>query len=353
MCPVLDPARARVNRPAASTAFQLQWMRRHRLLGASGLLAERGIISEQIAALVRPLADRHGRLTNARIVEERRVFSAMAHGDVSALALKGCRLGHTVYHDPALRLRADIDLLVSPGSIPAARTVLAGIGYRPLYATAGGTPIPQEAWVRDYESGHHMIDLHWKLRTHPCLRDRLEFDEQWEARVPLPSLAEGAFGQSAPHALLNASMHWFDNLYCLESPLVWILDKDLLWRAMDATEQRRTITLAEERGLAGLLAESLRLAHRHFHTPVDEDTIAKLDAAGKGRRPTRLIALQRRRLRSWLYALRCEPGWRGKWHRLRESLLPPAAHMRERYPEGSRFGVIGLWGRRVRERLMG
>ncbi len=337
----------------ANTAETIRWLRRNRLLGVSSLLVQRGRISDEVETLAGAVAQRHGRQTVGQLAEEARVFSALVEAGVATLALKGCRLAYSVYADPSQRLRVDIDLLVSPDCLSAAREVLKEIGYRPLYSTPGGTPIPQETWIRDAEPGRHMIDLHWKLRTHPCLRDRLNFEEQWQSRVALPGLAEGAYGQSAPHALLNASMHWFDNLYGKEYPLVWILDKDLLWRAMDDNERDLTLNLARDRGLAGLLAESLRLAHHHFGTPVEQETIAMLDAAGKGRRPTRLIALQRRRFRSWLFALRCEPGWRGRWHRLRESLLPPAAHLRERYPEGSRFGVLGLWGRRVRERLMG
>lgn len=337
--------------PGEQTANAIRWLQVNRLLNAAGLLADRSLVSDQVATLAGPLATKRELVSEARLSEENRVFAALANSNVSALALKGCRLAHTIYPDPAQRLRADIDILVAPTDLDKARDALRELGYRPEYDNPGGTPIPQEAWVRETNGYRFMVDLHWKLRTHPCLRDRLDFDEQWQARVPLPALAEGAFGQSAPHALLNASMHWFDNLYGHRYPLHWILDKDLLWRAMEPDEREEAVALACERGLGGLLAESLRLARDHFLTPVDDDTIGTLDAAGKGRRPTRLIALQHRRVRSWLFALRCEPGWRGKWHRLKESILPPAAHMRERYPAGSRWGLPGLYWRRIRSRL--
>ena len=353
MAPTSNSHQQLRSRTGAEAADQLRWMRRHRLMGVMDLLAKRGIMSAEARNMTQPLAKRYGRVAPRQLAMETKVVETMISGRVRALVLKGLLLAHSVYPEPEQRLRVDMDILVPPQDLQSARQLIHSIGYRPLYQSPGGTPIPQEAWVRDADGYRHMIDVHWKLRNHPCLRDRLGFDEQWQDRVPLPSLAEGACGQSAPHALLNASMHWFDNVYSLNYPLVWILDKDLLWRSMDEDERQKTIALATDRGLAGLLAESLRLARHHFETPVGEDTIATLDAAGRGRRPTRLIALQNRRMRSWLYALHCEPGLNGKWHRLRHALFPPAAYLRERYPEGSALGVAGLWGRRIKERLMG
>ena len=334
-------------------AGQLRWLRANRLLGVVDLLVERGVVLPAVRNLAGPLIERHGLVPARQMAAESEVMGSLASGGVRALALKGLLLSHTVYPEPNQRLRVDLDVLVSPEELEPARKTLKEIGYRPMFSVPGGTPLEQEAWVRQTHGFGHMIDLHWRLRNHPCLRERFDFEPQWQESIALPSLAAGARGQGRVHALINASMHWFDSLYADDYPLVWLFDKDLLWRAMSDAERRQTEHMAGERGLAGLLAESLRQARGHFSTPVDDDTIERLAHAGQGRRPTRLLSVRHSRLRAHLFALRCEPGLRGKAWRLKESLFPPASHLRERFPDGSRFGVAGLWGRRIGKRLKG
>lgn len=342
--------------PAASSAGrdagdQLRWLKRHRLIAAADLLAGRALIRAEVSALANRLNGHRPAISEATLAEEKRVISGLASAGLPVLALKGLRLAWTVYPHPAQRPRSDMDLLAAPENVAAARELLDQLGYRPLHAVAGGTPMEQEAWVADLAGGRSMIDLHWKLRNHPCLRDRLDFDEQWAAAVALPGLGEHARGQSNVHALLNASMHWFDRLYAERFPLLWLLDKDLLWRAMSETEQQQACTLAAERGLAGLLGESMRLTRKHFATPISNEQLAALDEAGRKRRPSCLIALHQRRLAALRFALSCEPDLRSKLRRVRHSLFPPPAHMRQRFPHGSRLGLAGLYWQRIRKRL--
>ncbi|WP_376696600.1 nucleotidyltransferase family protein [Wenzhouxiangella sp. EGI_FJ10305] len=337
--------------PAHDVAGQLRWLREHRLVALSGLLQQRGMISADVASLARGFEANKPTVGEAQMAEEKRVFAGLASAAVPALALKGARLAWSIYDHPAQRPRTDMDVLVAPKAVAQGRTALESLDYRPLNPVAGGTPIEQEAWIHDGAHGRSMVDLHWKLRNHPCLRDRLDFDEQWAEAIALPGLCEGARGQSAAHALLNASMHWFDSIHGERYPLVWLLDKDLLWRGMNEEEHGAVCELAGERGLAGLLAESLRLTRAAFATPIDDDVIDQLIRAGQGRTPTRLIALRHRRLRAFWFALWCEKGLRDKLWRLRQSVLPPAEHMRRRFPGGSRLGLPGLYWQRIRRRL--
>lgn len=337
--------------PADDVAAQLRWLRQHRLVALSGLLRQRGMISADVASLARGFETGNPTVGEAQMAEERRVFAALVAADVPALALKGARLAHTVYPDPAQRPRTDIDVLIAPDTLASARSVLGSLGYEPQFTIEGGSPKEQEAWLRSSPDGSFMIDLHWKLRNHPCLKDRFDFEEQWKASIPLPGLCEGARGHESGHALLNASMHWFDCIYADRYPLIWLLDKDLLWRSMNDSERRAVCRLADERGLAGLLAESLRLARAAFDTPVEDARLDELARAGRGRTPTRLVELRDRRFRAPLFALACEKGMQRKLRRLRQWVVPPAAHMRQRFPDGSRLGLVGLYWRRIRRRL--
>lgn len=118
--------------------------------------------------------------------------------------------------------------------------------------------------------------MHWGLRDHPLLREVLSFEEQYGEAVELSSLAAGVWGQDHVHALLNSVMHWYDDLYEHRRPLIWLLDNDLLWRAMNESQREQTIALASERGVAGLLADVLERTRAVFETPVSDSTLAEL-----------------------------------------------------------------------------
>ena len=337
--------------PANDLAEQLRWLRVHRLLAVSTLLRRRGLIARQVDFLARGLEERKPTVAADQLAEERRVFTALVAADLPVLALKGACLAYTIYSDPAQRPRSDVDILVASDALERTRSVIESLGYRPQFTIEGGSPKEQEAWLLDGADRQFMIDLHWKVRNHPCLKDRLTFREQWEASTAVPWLVDGARGHGNAHALLNASMHWFDCIYADRYPLIWLLDKDLLWRAMGAVQREAVCELAIDRGLSALLGESLRLTRAVFDTPADDELIDELMLAGRGRTPTRLIDMRNRRFRASLFALSCEKGAANKLRRLRQWVIPPPAHMRQRFPQGSRAGLVGLYWRRIRRRI--
>ena len=331
---------------------QLRWLKENRLAGVRDLLSQRGLLlSPDVGALLNRMGPRGVLEAPWRLDAERQVGAAFGTSGPPTLVIKGVSLAWSLYPEPNQRLRTDMDLLVSPSGVEAARSVLRDLGYVPSYSVAGGTPTEEEAWRRRFGNEIHVVDLHWRLRGHPCLRDRLGFDEQFRASVGIEHLAPGIRGQGLVHALLTASMHWFDSLYAARYPLVWILDIDLLWRAMDSEQREQLQALSVERGLSALVAENLAQAQECFNTPVEADYLEAMREGGRGRRPTRLIALRQSPMRAHWFALRCEPDARARLRRLWRIFFPSARYLRERYPEGSRFGVVGLWGGRVRSRL--
>ena len=334
-----------------SQAEALEWLGANRLLSLTDLLRDRGLIGGELAALAKPLGERRALVGEAMLAHERRVVSGFAAAGIEALVLKGCLLAYRAYPDPRQRWRSDLDVLVAPEAMARVREVLAEMQYRPIHSVPGGTPIRQETWFRDDGATRQYVDVHWDLRDHPLLRSRFSFEEQYRASVALPALAPGARGQGDVHALLNSAMHWYDDLYEHQQPLAWLLDNDLLWRQMDADERRKAADLAVERGIAGLLADVLARTREAFETPVADATIDELGRAGRAEPATRIIAASSSRYRSFWLSLRSEPGWGARVSRLRRSILPPPGHMRERYPGGSRFGLPGLYLRRIWKRV--
>ena len=337
----------RLNGPAE----QLRWLGEHRLLGVADLLVERELIPESLAQMSTTLKRKSAPVTAEQMASESRVMTGFVEAGVQALALKGCLLGFGYYPEPSQRWRADLDVLVAPESLDAARATLRSLDFRPMWEVAGGTPMDQESWLHGHGPERRVVDLHWGLRNHPVLRGVLSFEEQWEQAIPLEGIGPGVMGQGPIHGLINASMHWFDDLYDQPRPLGWLLDKDLLWRAMDGAQCHQLADLGCQRGVAGLLAESLAMTRDVFATPIPDDLIEQLAKTGQTQPATGMIRANRNPWRAYWFALRCEPGLGGKVRRLWASLFPPAAHMRQRYPEGSRLGLPGLYAKRILRRM--
>jgi len=334
----------------ADTAERLKWLTRHRLLGVSQLLVERGLMSADLGLLAERLAHRQAWVPAAQEAEEARVVQALSAAGCPSLVLKGCLLAHTVYPRSNQRWRGDLDVLVDQAALARARAELERLGYRPLWRVSGGTPSHQETWVIDRSSSRRSVDLHWRLRNHPALCDRLGFDEQYARAINVPGLPPGTLGQHPLHALLNAVMHWYDQLTPAARPAVWLLDIDLLWRKFDQAGVAELLDLAAKRELAGLLADLLGQARRVLATPVSADCLADLARSGAGQRPTRLIRAGRSRWSAFAFALRCQPGWRPGLAWLRQTLLPSRAYLVERDPGGARIGWARLQWRRWRGR---
>ena len=96
-------------------------------------------------------------------------FAAFDAAGVDALLLKGPALARMLYEPGERRGYVDVDLLVSPRDLQAARQVLADLGYRNALEPFGidemAADLDSETWARtgDSASAGLMIDLHRRL----------------------------------------------------------------------------------------------------------------------------------------------------------------------------------------------
>lgn len=331
---------------------QLVWLLRNRLLPASKLLYERGLIGAAINRGASSFSGDIGWLPEEQLVEERRVFSAFTTNGVRALALKGCLVGHLVYPDPRVRPRTDLDVLIPVYEREAARAVLRQLGYRRRMAVDEHEHAIQEQWNRRHKNGRiDMIDLHWDLRKQTLFHGLFPFESLWERSVVLPSLGVQARGVDPIHSLINAALHWFE-LQLDHMPQVWLLDIDLLWEQLDEAGQKELVDIAIGRNVAGLVGQCLANARTVFATEVTDDVLKHLQEAGRKEKATGLIKAGRTPLGYHWFEFQSTPGLSGKAGWLAKALFPPPENMRIRYPEGSRFGVAGLYARRFLARLV-
>ncbi len=202
------------------------------------------------------------------------IREAFRSADILFLVIKGPALAGTVYADPASRPASDVDLLVTPNRMAAARAVLETIGYRCLdrrFDSARGFFADEVFVSRDGRSNRRPVELHWDLHRfsgidrEPGVEDLMKRSVQARFHsVPFRSL-------SSVDALMHRAMNnAFDHDRDLR--LIGIYDALLLAGRLDEGEWEtlKERTVAWRARLATEL--SLRLAMALFGwTPPDGD----------------------------------------------------------------------------------
>jgi hypothetical protein len=318
----------------------------------AGRLMQAGAASPARPAL-RPLfaaAAREEAITFMMLSAEARRLVGLAQAEgLPVLLLKGSALAHWLYAEPTQRSCGDVDLLL-PSRALAEQLAhrLAADGYQRA-RTSGALVAYELMCTRSVAPGWTLeLDIHWGLVNSPLFAQRLSFDELMAEAVPLPGLGPGARGLGAVHALLHACMHRAINLANREGDhLKWLYDLVLLAERLDAAQWQRLQSLAQQRGLAGLVVNGLQAAADVFGRPLAAAPLAALRQAAAHE------TLDAGRLSDWAYmqqqAYRALPsaGLRLRW--LWQRLFPSQDYMRALY--GDRTSYTALLGERLRRVL--
>lgn len=261
--------------------------------------------------------------------------TALHAGSVRPILLKGPAVARWLYaDDPAARGYADIDLLVAPLQMEAARTVLRGLGYEapPHIWVDGDVPAHDGAWTRTADGA--VVDLHHTVHGCELLPDEVVW-RALSAGTQTMTVGDGqvtvlGLPARALHVVLHmeatygpGSKPWSDLARALAS-----VDVDV-WR--EAAGVARRLGIEAEMGAklrrldaGALLAEQLdlptspspRLAF--FGLTSDQQALARLAVLD---------------------------GWPAKLRYVRGKLLPPPAYLRQvtspRAPLADR-GAVGL-----------
>ncbi len=227
-----------------------------------------------------PLAARHGAVHPRLAAAERAAFAstvrtaqlserfvaALAESGVDSVTLRGPALGAVYWGDAALRASVDIDLLVSPTDVPAARRVFEALGLsasdiRPLWylrrwhyneSYAGGEP-------------RAVVEMHWSVvRPHagriaiPVLLAEAETVVAHGTRLRAPS---------PPWQLLVCAVHAVSHYLALRE----LLDVAFIARGLKPDDWQRVLALARSSRLAPALYYAVAAsAERLGWRPPDE-----------------------------------------------------------------------------------
>lgn len=255
--------------------------------------------------------------------ELRLVLTTLAQENLSVLLLKGTALAYTLYPEPHLRDRCDIDLLFpTRDEAERAWSVLKTHGYQRSMTMAGDL-ISYE--FSCYKTIHGVltcaIDVHWRLSNSLLFAERFNFAELAEASVPISALGPHARGLCPVHALLLACIHRVSNLPDVTADrLIWLFDIHLLSKRMTEMQWELLIKVATERSLCGPILDGLQSAKAWFGTATPELALEILRAG----------ATQTRWRFEWLsIGFLPSNAMRLRW--LRQYLFPDISFMREQY----------------------
>jgi len=187
-------------------------------------------------------------LRNALLARElTRVLSLLNEEHVPVIPLKGIPLAESLLGDPALRVCADIDLLVPPKYFPAAFRILRCSGYEARFTEPSLVGLLARygkdcALMRQDHACSYPLQLHCGLIWGgPAERNLIE--EIWSAAPRTTFYGVSAFALSPEWEFLYLAVHAARHGFL---PLKWLVDLDLLssreaidWR--DVKEKARRL----------------------------------------------------------------------------------------------------------------
>ena len=207
----------------------------------------------------------------------REVLDAFDGMRLEAMPVKGLVLAETLYGDIGARPCADLDVLVRPADLPAARAALRAIGFRqravPGYK-ALVHPFHDPAWARGEGADHVRLELHWGLWADH--EHRLGTDGLWDRSVTSTLQGRATRMLSPEDTLLHLAIHRTRSALRLR----WLVDvAELVRRDGEGLDWPSFVERA--RGARALTASGvvLDLAHRLLAAPVPTATLERLGIA--------------------------------------------------------------------------
>lgn len=203
-----------------------------------------------------------------------RVLRILESANISAVPYKGPALAALAYGDVALRKFCDLDLIVRPRDIIAAKSSLVAHGYqwRPFKGQVTG---PGEArnlrFWHEYNFVHPdnsaTVDLHWRISSRRFPVD-IDLDSLWEQLGNARLLGHNIRAFPPEVALLLLCIHGSKDLWWKR--IGWICDIAELLSALPAIDWPRALQLATETGTRRMFLLGLALAGELLQAPVPE-----------------------------------------------------------------------------------
>lgn len=259
-----------------------------------------------------------------------RVTRCLATASIGFAVFKGGALAYTVYDDPALRPREDLDILIALGDVPRAAEALRSEGYVEVEESGGSVATHQRHFVR-HEGGalRHACDVHWRVTNPHAFAAAVDTVALIRRAVPLAAAGPAVRVLTGSDALFVAAIHRV--AHHDGSDLLWVFDVARLLATLRAPEIDAALRMAEASQVRAVVADALLGAARWFAAPLSADVTAWCNRSRDAAEPTAAFLSGELRAADVLVSdLRAIPDWTTRLQLVRERLFPPAAYMRAR-----------------------
>jgi len=205
------------------------------------------------------------------------LLTVFAEAGINAIPYKGAVLAASLYGNIALREFSDLDLIVTPGQVPAARAALVARGYVPEIAL---TSAEERALVssragyflrfdRPTRAGDVTLELHWRIpSTFAIDVSRLRLTSVALLGREVPQIAtEDLFVLLCAHGVKHA---W--------NQLKWICDIAVILERRPALDWPSLLDQATRAGARRVVLLGCAMASRTLRTPLPETLSAAIAA---------------------------------------------------------------------------
>jgi hypothetical protein len=222
-------------------------------------------------------------MRNTALADElMRVTAAFTAVGVEVMPVKGIVLAETLYGSLALRPASDLDILVHPSDLPAARAALyqLGFGHRaePLFAELHHLYHDLQ-YFRATDSGEVCLELHWALWAERAYH--LATDTLWERAVTTGLHGAQVRVLSPEDTLLHLAIHRSRSALRLR----FVCDvAELLRRHSAALDWDYVLRQARVGGARTALFFGLALPQELLGAPLPDDVLARLGVSRLKRR---------------------------------------------------------------------
>lgn len=257
--PIDERSLERVNTDALDWDFVLKKARDWEIEGPvlTNLLA---LFSDRIPERVRLQAETALKglrmYTLSRTLVALNVADACEQAGVPLILLKGPAVGILGYGSPLLRQFGDLDFLVAPADLSAAKNALERSGYRPDYRADEEAQLIREQTPLNFTNGSVSIELHYSLFS-PKWRCDFDVESVFRESRIVSCLDRTIRVLSAEHLFVYLCAHGVRHVW--SSPR-WICDIAQLASRYDSGSATKVAAFAERTNTRRILAVGLRLA---------------------------------------------------------------------------------------------
>lgn len=273
----------------------------------------RNQLEEQLRNAIAVEAIRHRETEN--------VLEQAAAAGLDPIVLKGTALAYSIYTEPHLRPRDDVDILVQRHRLGEVRDLMAGLGYQERPSWAGDLHQSQTMFQKRIVPEVVLSwDVHWLLSNRFTLGSRFSWNELMGSSRSLPALTPSARGLSRPWALLHACIHMVGH-HEGEERLIWDWDLRLLVGSLSTDELGEFRLLAQEHDVEELVVDAL--GHAEAAGVIQVPPVLLFESSGRSSQNRRII-----RMWSELQSL-SGIGLKLRW--VRQLLFPGRRNLESRY----------------------